>query len=297
MSGSLLLEVLDVYGNRINETVDLFFHNTTTGSPLAARDQNAAKKIKVSDLPAGSYKLEIDIPCYRDIGIFVSITNDDTLNESVTAAVDPQRVLAVIAPQFASLSAALQSVLSSSPTLCPPAAAANYYEGLDPIRKAGLLNLSTKASATRQVDGSAVFSTDYFQQFIELRGDRLFAVVTESLLQATQNSCTGNKFVFHKVDESLHSIPGCVPIGSYKTTDHFGNLQLSFFRRTEDNAVLVDMDIDDAQGFEHIFQVLGNAITGEPTNPYNIHEILVGIQHLDPGYTLQVRPIASKATA
>jgi hypothetical protein len=31
--------------------------------------------------------------------------------------------------------------------------------------------------------------------------------------------------------------------------------------------------------------VLRNSLSGKPTHPYNIHEILVGIQKLDPGYT------------
>jgi len=47
----------------------------------------------------------------------------------------------------------------------------------------------------------------------------------------------------------------------------------------------VDMDIDDAQGFDHIFQVVGN-LFGGPTHPYNIHEILFASQELDPGYRL-----------
>ena len=38
----------------------------------------------------------------------------------------------------------------------------------------------------------------------------------------------------------------------------------------------------------HIFQVVGNWATGTPTNPYDIHEILVAYQLLDPGYELKV---------
>ena len=68
--------------------------------------------------------------------------------------------------------------------------------------------------------------------------------------------------------------------------DGLGNLQLSFFSDGTD--WLCDMDIDDAQGIEHIFQVVGNAVTGSPTNPYDIHEILVAFQKLDPGYSLEV---------
>jgi hypothetical protein len=45
-----------------------------------------------------------------------------------------------------------------------------------------------------------------------------------------------------------------------------------------------DIDIDDAGGLGHIFLVLRNHFTGNPTHPYNIHQILLMHQHLDPGY-------------
>jgi len=41
---------------------------------------------------------------------------------------------------------------------------------------------------------------------------------------------------------------------------------------------------DDAGGLGHIFQVLKNHFTGQPTHPYNIHEILMAHQHLDAAY-------------
>ena len=50
----------------------------------------------------------------------------------------------------------------------------------------------------------------------------------------------------------------------------------------------VDIDIDDAGGLEHVFQVLRNKLSGQPTHPYNTHEILIVNQHRDPGYTFQV---------
>ncbi|HEX6176135.1 MAG TPA: hypothetical protein VF089_19165 [Candidatus Binatia bacterium] len=48
-------------------------------------------------------------------------------------------------------------------------------------------------------------------------------------------------------------------------------------------------DIDDAAGLEHVFQVVRNRLSGSPTHPYNIHEILVGHQKLDPGYRFQIK--------
>ena len=74
--------------------------------------------------------------------------------------------------------------------------------------------------------------------------------------------------------------------GSFKSTDHFANLQLTFF--AQGDQWMADIDIDDANGVEHLFQVLRNAITGRPTHPYEIHELLVSYQKLDPGYTLVV---------
>jgi hypothetical protein len=49
-----------------------------------------------------------------------------------------------------------------------------------------------------------------------------------------------------------------------------------------------DIDIDDAGGILHVFQVLRNAVTGRPTHPYDIHEILLAHQGIDPGYQLLV---------
>jgi len=66
--------------------------------------------------------------------------------------------------------------------------------------------------------------------------------------------------------------------------DAFGNLQLTFFE--SGTRCVADIDIDDAAGLRHVFQVMRNHLTGSPTHPYNIHQILIKHQHLDPGYRL-----------
>ena len=50
------------------------------------------------------------------------------------------------------------------------------------------------------------------------------------------------------------------------------------------NNFLADIDIDDHQGVQHAFDVLQHAVTGKDTNPFDIHEILIFFQNLDPGY-------------
>jgi hypothetical protein len=65
-----------------------------------------------------------------------------------------------------------------------------------------------------------------------------------------------------------------------------GTWRLTFFARGDQ--WLADIDIDDANGIAHMFQVLRNAITGRPTHPFDVRELLVSYQKLDPGYALIV---------
>jgi hypothetical protein len=74
--------------------------------------------------------------------------------------------------------------------------------------------------------------------------------------------------------------------GSYKTEDAYGNLQLTFFMKGDE--CVADIDIDDAAGLGHVFQVLRNALANRATHPYDIHEILLFHQKLDPLYTFEV---------
>jgi hypothetical protein len=113
--------------------------------------------------------------------------------------------------------------------------------------------------------------------------------VPKELRSETKNSVAEG--LFDKVSGSLHHPPpGFVSAESFKTSDKYGNLQLTFF--TNGEAFKADIDIDDAGGLEHVFQVLRNKLSGNPTHPYNIHDILVAYQHLDPGYTFVTTPNA-----
>jgi hypothetical protein len=135
-------------------------------------------------------------------------------------------------------------------------------DGLDDIRKAGFLNLVAKANRTHfqmaQANSPSVVS--FIQELVELRGDRFLAIVRPELRSATVNSL--HQDLFHEVSEALQTPPpGFAADRSFKTLDHYGNLQLSFFSSV-DGKVALDMDIDDAQGFDHIFQVVGNFLVG-----------------------------------
>lgn len=128
-------------------------------------------------------------------------------------------------------------------------------------------------------DGSTCL--DHYKSMIRMEQDRLFIRINPALMEEVENSP-----LFHSVSPALHEpVPGYVITESFKTLDHYGNLQLTFQRKGGTGGdYLADVDIDDAQGIEHVFQVLRNSISG-PTNPYDIHDILVTDQDLDPGYS------------
>ncbi len=300
--GRLTLDVLDVYGNHVTEQVDIFLKNQTLSDAPAYRDVGVTATLEVTGLhtfPNGIYRLEVDSPSYHPVSRFVSLPPDGNGTAAVTLPVNPKKVIRVEFPAFGAgnIAADAWALLEHSPNVLNFAGKSGkvLYDSLDDIRKAGFLNLAAKSSRTRFAAapgdaGPSVLS--FVQQLIELRGDRFFAIASRELRSATVNSAYAE--LFHEVDESLHTPPPGFSLDrSFKTFDRYGNLQLSFFTNAQGD-VAVDMDIDDAQGFEHIFQVVGN-LFGGVTHPYNIHEILIAAQELDPGYRLVIREPATRA--
>jgi hypothetical protein len=109
--------------------------------------------------------------------------------------------------------------------------------------------------------------------------------VAKELRDEVKNSVASG--LFHEVSGKLHTPPpGFVAADSFKTLERYGNLQITFFCKPETLEFLADVDIDDAQGIEHVFQVVRNRLSGGETHPYDIHEILLQHQRLDPGYRL-----------
>lgn len=160
----------------------------------------------------------------------------------------------------------------------------DLYSTLDEIRAAGFLNIVAKCARTKFASRQSVL--EFFGELREIRGDRFFVRVTQELREETKNSVAAG--LFEPVSGSLHHPPaGFTAAGSFKTKDPVGNLQLTFFSNGVD--WVADADIDDANGLAHVFQVLRNALTGRPTHPYDIHQILIATQEIDPGYKLILR--------
>ena len=285
----LRLNLIDVNGKNLKESVDIDLRHQTLSEHKIVRAINASKRFTIENLrgaPQGLYRMEIDPRGYLPVSQFVNMAASGFTDVNVTFPVDPKKVVSVRFPKFEDLD--FQPLLERSEKVLgfEGLSGKDLYDKLDDIRRAGLLNIAAKTRATPLSNGRTVLG--YLQTLHELRGDRFFVTVPKELREEVKNSVAAD--LFHPADDSLHHPPvsfvGFTNAGSFKTNDLHGNLQLSFFMKG--NECLADVDIDDAGGLGHIFQVLRNTLKGRPTHPFDIREILVFRQKLDPGFTFDV---------
>jgi hypothetical protein len=281
---TLILRCVDVHDTLLGENVDIRLRHQGTGQ-LKVVQVPTSKSAAIANLSGGVYQVQADPASYLGTGCFVDVAGSGKTTLTMTFPVDAAKVKEVDFPAFKALTADAKRILADTQNLLGfgGLSGAALYDELDDIRKAGLLNIFAKSAATIFPNGRAVDS--YIMRLNELRGDRFFAVVPQELREETKNSVADG--LFHDVPEGMHHPPSNFDhAGSYKTHDHYGNLQLTFFTNGTD--WVADIDIDDGAGLAHVFQVLRNQLTGRPTHPYDIHEILIAHQRLEPGYELDV---------
>ncbi|HZT58312.1 MAG TPA: hypothetical protein VFA21_06735 [Pyrinomonadaceae bacterium] len=289
---TLSLSLLDVYGNPIKDRVDISLRHTVLMSAVfSLKNQDGSKRLSIKGLDftqGGRYEMFIGGLKYGTVHQFVQVSEDEETELELTFPVRANKVRGISAPGYASLGDDLRLVLQNSEVESfPGLRGPDLYGALDDVRKAGLLNIYAKMRATvfRLPDPRDTFS--YVTALTRLRGDRFFAEVKKELRDEVKNAQSSQ--LFHSVPGGMHTPPpGYVLVDSYKTLERYGNLQITFFNNPATLDFLADIDIDDAQGIEHIFQVVDHMVTGNETNPYDIHEILLGYQKLDPGYTLLI---------
>lgn len=286
--GQLRLDLFDVYGKRTGGRVDVRLRHQVLDHSPVFNGLDASKRILIKDLcasPQGLYMIEIDPAAFLPVSYFVTVKASGVTDLTVTVPVDPGKVKDINFPEYASLPAEMRTVLERSDRVLTfeGKKGEELYGAPDRIRKACLLNIMAKCAATRLSNGKTVLP--YIDRIMELRGERFFAVVPKELREETKNSVSEE--LFRPVSEVLHTPPsGFTHAGSFKTFDRYGNLQLTFFAKGDD--WVADIDIDDAAGLEHLFQVLDHKILKRHTHPFDIHEILIARQQIDPGYNFVV---------
>ncbi len=277
----------DVLGAPLNDdsvVVDaLSLDNSVHFRALVPLNGQTEVAINLQGAASGVYRFQMAPTNYRFLQFFFRLNEGETSvrDKPVVFPVDPARVSGISAPAFAALDESLRNFLAATKLkigASKPASGAALYASLPDIRKAALLNLFSKASRTRLPDGANCFDLG---PMVELDQDRLFAKTGASLLEETMQAPG-----FRPVSFALHKeIPPYRLLASFKTRDTHGNLQLTFSRNGQTGAdYLVDMDIDEGQGIEHIFEVIRNSISGL-TNPYDIREILAASQNIEPLYS------------
>lgn len=289
-TGKLKLNFLDVYRKPLKDKVNVSLRHRVLADSHNKPNRDASKILLITGLQSsdtGIYKVDVAPSKYRPISRFVIVREGRTTEEKFVLPVEPGKVVGLDAPPYDALAKELKDVLKVSEVEGFAGKRGQaLYQALDDIRKAGLLNLYAKMKATVFSGKRDVFS--YVSAFTRLRGDRLFARVQKDLRDETKNSIASG--LFDEAPEHAHTPPPEYPLraGSFKTGEKYGNLQLTFFSNPATLEFLIDADIDDAQGIGHLFQVLGHVLSGGQTHPYDIHEILLEHQRVDPGYRLVV---------
>jgi hypothetical protein len=283
-AGRLELEFVDVHGARLTEPVDISLRHRVLNDQRRIDGVDASRPIAIAGLrtePQGLYILQVSAPSYRPVSRFVTVPASGTTREVIVLPIRHDKAKAVF-PEYDQLDDRVKGVLERSANVRGHAGVSGraLWAALSDVAKAGLLNIAKKSLATEFKDGADLLP---HVTLIDCLGDRCFVEVPGALIDQMPELVDGD--FFRAVNGSLHDPPdGFLPAGSFKTLDAFGNLQLTFFKHGAQ--CRADVDIDDAAGIGHVFQVLRNHVTDEPTHPFNIHQILIAHQHLDPGYRL-----------
>lgn len=241
-------------------TVTLRPAGNTGGTPLeAAFDQPGETDFTVTGLNAIPYAVRIESRNYR-LYSFFSNANPG----AIRLAIRPGRVKGILAPAV-------------RPDLTAILPAVGFFDTLDALRQACLLNIFAKA---RHVSTAGSFR--FVKTILQLEQDRVFCRVEPEILAFLE----GTPARFKTADQTLHKpLKDYRIFKSFKSKDDHANIQFTLMRQTADGSLAADIDIDEASGFRHGGEVLRNFLTGGKTNPYQIHQLLV-LAELDPGYQL-----------
>jgi hypothetical protein len=284
---SLLIRHRDVYGQPLDDRADVQVIDTRTERTVDRMDNKSTTvPTRATHVePNVVYKVRVFPSKHRPVGRFVRVPASGESIVEIHYPILPIRVTGVRFPPYEELDVALRAVLEKGNVEDHPEAGRALYEGIGDLERAGLLNIWAKMLRT-PLSFSQSRVSDFVDALYRVRGDRFFADVTLSLRDLVKTATAAGQF--DPVPEGLHTPPpGFEHAGSYKTRDTHGNLQLTFFASTDPPLRFrVDADIDETRGIEHLFEVLQDSLTGRETHPYDVHEILVFAQQLDPGYTL-----------
>ena len=247
-------------------------------------------KIECIGGPGTRYMVTVRSKNYCPYSFFQMVTSDRDLqgSDSVDLWVDPSRVKGIKGPKFQDLEPRHQRALDTARMfhLLPEDAdlagksGARLYNAMGPLRQAAFLNILKKAGHR----GTTANCGKFIRSLILCRQDRFFAMVEPEMQDFLRASD-----LFKSAPNTLHEpLPDFQMEESFKSRDAHANIQVTFMRHAVSNLVAADIDIDEASGIEHGFEVIRNAVFQNRTNPYLIHQFMIAAdpieKTLDPGY-------------
>jgi hypothetical protein len=300
--GDLKLAITDLAGDPIGTRVEIRLEPVSGdpgagGEPLeVAVNMGDSTELQVTGItcrggPGTLYQVWASADHYRTYSFFQSIREKrmNTASDDVEFWVHAGDVKDIEGPAFGKLPKRLRdNLLQAEMVVLRPedrdlvgARGEALYDKLGPLRKACLLNIAKKACHP----GTADNCFEMIGAPMVCRQDRFFAKVDAALPERLRNSS-----LYKSAPGTLHEpLPGYeLAEGSFKSRDAHANLQVTFMRNTSTGELAADIDIDEASGIEHGFEVIRNATFKKRTSPYLIREFLLVAdlveRTLDPGY-------------
>ena len=285
--GALLVRVCNAKRHALDDHMDVQVSSTRTDATVArALDVPGQTPVKFANLTEGQpYIVKVFPTRHRPVAQFAIAGPDDAPTVvQMHCPIHPERVRAVTFPEYDAVHSELRRVLDCSTVEGIEGQGAQLYRGLNDTQKAGLFNLFAKMFNVGFDERRTVWS--FVDRLFRVRADRVFVDVQPPLRDLIKGAVAAERF--REVSGSLHTPPGgFCQAGSFKTSEEYGNLQLTFFSSLATPLTFkVDADIDDAAGLGHAFQVLRNWVTKGTTHPYDIHQILVFRQEVALPYDL-----------
>jgi hypothetical protein len=227
--------------------------------------------------PGTMYEVRASSPSHRKYAFFQLIQEDrdNPASDDVEFWVKPGDVVNIQAPALANLPSTVQAMLNQATMIVAKPednelvglSGNALYQQIGPLRKACLLNIAKKAADSETADNCL----PTFRDLLILRQDRLFARVAPGLRDQLRAAA-----MFKSAPGALHEPPPgfSPPVESFKSKDAHANLQVTFMTELATGGLVADIDIDEASGIEHGFEVIRNAVFKKRTNPYLIREFL-----------------------
>jgi hypothetical protein len=250
--------------------------------------------IEITGVPDGEYRVEVDPAGVSSQRSTVVVRDGAAKRIDVVArgvSIDAKDVRAVAFPPYDALPDALRSRLEASTAVTgfPGTSGRRLFEALSDLQRAALFNIFAKASQVR-FPASDRSAWDYVTALTDVRSDRVFATTDVAMHDEIRASTVSG--LVSEVPAALHQPPlGFSVANSYRTREKAGSLQITVFRGLDNDAQMtVDMDIDINSGASRVFGIISRTLTRSIVHPYDVQQVLISTQLLDPGYRLITNP-------